>query len=50
MTPKELLKISLAIEVQKLIKTYTNDMELGKHVRMLMEEHNEKLKAIEKES
>lgn len=46
MTRKELLKIGLTIEIEKLVKNLPNDMDLGKAVRKLLEDNKNKIKEI----
>ena len=46
MTRKELLKIGTTLEIEKLVKTLPNDMDLGKAVRKLISELNIKIEKL----
>lgn len=51
MTTKEsIIKSALLTQVINLAKQYPNDMELGKHVRLAVNEAREKLDKIKEEN
>lgn len=51
MTTKEsIIKSALLTQITNLTKEYPNDMELGKHVRLTVNEAQEKLDKIKQEN
>ena len=49
MTREDILKNGLCIELNRMVKQYSNDADLGQHVRVAVLTTEEKLKELSKE-
>ena len=49
MTREDILKNGLCVELSKMVKTYSNDADLGQHVRASVLDTENKLKELAKE-